>query len=146
MVPISLSEARPRRSAEKTFATRCRICDEVRPRLLRNGECPHFSFLFLNAPAIGPSCAKSQNFPRCNRQRQPDTVMKILPTLMVAALMTAGSAFAASDAPTAMPAAATPVAKHTPSTAHCEKVAHEKKLKGDEEKQFVKDCKAGKKA
>ena len=71
--------------------------------------------------------------------------MKILPTLMVAALLTAGSAFAASDAPTATPAAATP-AKHTPSAAHCEKVAHEKKLKGDEEKQFVKDCKAGKKA
>ena len=72
--------------------------------------------------------------------------MKILPTLMVAALLTAGSAFAASDAPTATPAAATPVAKHGPSTAHCEKVTHEKKLKGDEEKQFVKDCKAGKKA
>ena len=46
----------------------------------------------------------------------------------------------------ATPAAATPVAKHAPSTAHCEKVAHEKKLKGEEEKQFVKDCKAGKKA
>ncbi len=72
--------------------------------------------------------------------------MKILPTLMVAALMTAGSAFAAaSDAPTATPAAATPVAKHN-SVSHCEKVAHEKKLKGDEEKQFVKDCHAGKKA
>jgi hypothetical protein len=72
--------------------------------------------------------------------------MKILPTLMVAAFMTAGSAFAAaSDAPTATPAAATPAEKHN-STAHCEKLAHEKKLKGDEEKQFVKDCKAGKKA
>jgi hypothetical protein len=72
--------------------------------------------------------------------------MKILPTLMVAAFMTAGSAFAATTAtPTATPAAATPVEKHA-STAHCEKVAHEKKLKGDEEKAFVKDCKAGKKA
>jgi len=72
--------------------------------------------------------------------------MKILPTLMVTAFMAAGSAFAATTpAPTATPAAATPVEKHN-STSHCEKAAHEKKLKGDEEKQFVKDCKAGKKA
>ena len=85
-------------------------------------------------------------YPRCNRQRQPDTDMKILPTLMVTAFMTAGSAFAAStQAPTATPAAATPATKHA-STSHCEKLAHEKKLKGDAEKQFVKDCKAGKTA
>lgn len=72
--------------------------------------------------------------------------MKILPTLMVAAFMTAGSAFAAStDTPTATPAAATPAMK-THSASHCEKLAHEKKLKGDEEKTFVKDCRAGKKA
>ena len=72
--------------------------------------------------------------------------MKILPTLMVAALLTAGSAFAATTpAPTATPAAATPAEKHN-STAHCEKLAHEKKLKGEDEKQFVKDCHAGKKA
>jgi hypothetical protein len=73
--------------------------------------------------------------------------MKILPTLMVTAFMTAGSAFAASTPahPTATPAAATPAEKHN-STSHCEKLAHEKKLKGDEEKQFVKDCKAGKTA
>lgn len=71
--------------------------------------------------------------------------MKLLPTLMVAALMTAGSAFAATGTPTATPAAATPVAKHN-SAAHCEKLAHEKKLKGDDEKQFVKDCRTGKKA
>lgn len=72
--------------------------------------------------------------------------MKILPTLMVAALLTAGSAVAAAtETPTATPAAATPVAKHN-SAAHCERVAHEKKLKGDDEKQFVKDCRAGKKA
>jgi hypothetical protein len=68
--------------------------------------------------------------------------MKILPSLMVAALLTAGSAFAAST-PTATPATATPVAKHN-TTMHCEKLAHEKKLKGNEEKQFVKDCRAGK--
>lgn len=72
--------------------------------------------------------------------------MKTLPTLMVAVLLTAGSAFAASTpAPTATSAAATPVAKHN-SLAHCEKAAHEKKLKGDDEKQFVKECRAGKKA
>jgi psiF repeat-containing protein len=72
--------------------------------------------------------------------------MKTLPTLMVAAFLTAGSAFAAAtDAPTATPAAATPAAKPN-SAAHCEKLAHEKKLKGDEEKTFVKDCRAGKKA
>jgi len=29
---------------------------------------------------------------------------------------------------------------------HCEKQAHEKKLTGDEEKKFVKECKEGKKA
>ena len=70
--------------------------------------------------------------------------MKILPTLMLAALLTAGSAIAATT-PTATPAAATPVAKHN-STAHCEKLAHEKKLKGEDEKQFVKECHTGKKA
>jgi hypothetical protein len=65
---------------------------------------------------------------------------------MVAAFLTAGSALAfATEAPTATPAAATPVAKHN-SLSHCEKLAHEKKLKGDEEKQFVKECHAGKKA
>ena len=81
-----------------------------------------------------------QYFPRCNRQHQPDTDMKILPTLTVTAFMTAGSAFAATtQAPTATPAAATPVEKHN-STSHCEKEAKAKKLKGDEEKQFVKDA------
>lgn len=70
--------------------------------------------------------------------------MKILPTLMVAALLTAGSAFAAAETPTATTAAATPVAKHH-TAAHCEKLAHEKKLKGDDEKQYVKDCRDGKK-
>jgi hypothetical protein len=73
--------------------------------------------------------------------------MKMLSTLTLAALMTAGAAFAATT-PTATPAAsATPAAapaKHE-STMHCEKQAKEKKLTGDEEKKFVKDCKEGKK-
>jgi hypothetical protein len=60
--------------------------------------------------------------------------------------MSAGGAFAASTpAPTATPAATVaPATKHN-STMHCEKQAHEKKLTGDEEKKFVKDCKEGKK-
>ena len=71
--------------------------------------------------------------------------MKLFSTLTVAALMTSGSAFAATT-PTATPAAsATPAVKHE-SGMHCEKQAHEKKLTGDEEKKFVKECKEGKKA
>jgi Spy/CpxP family protein refolding chaperone len=72
--------------------------------------------------------------------------MKLLTTLSLAALMSAGSAFAASTpAPTATPAATVaPATKHN-STMHCEKQAHEKKLTGEAEKTFVKDCKEGKK-
>jgi psiF repeat-containing protein len=72
--------------------------------------------------------------------------MKLLTTLSLAALMSAGSAFAAST-PTATPAATVapaPAQKHN-SAAHCEKQAKEKKLTGDAEKTFVKDCKEGKK-
>jgi len=75
--------------------------------------------------------------------------MKMLSMLTVAALMTAGAAFAATT-PTATPAtsatpAAAPAVKHE-SAMHCEKQAKEKKLTGDEEKKFVKECKEGKKA
>jgi hypothetical protein len=70
--------------------------------------------------------------------------MKLLTTLSLAALMSAGSAFAAST-PTATPAATVAPAQKHNSTAHCEKLAKEKKLMGDEEKKFVKDCKEGKK-
>jgi Spy/CpxP family protein refolding chaperone len=72
--------------------------------------------------------------------------MKLLTTLSLVALMSAGSAFAASTpSTTATPAASVaPATKHN-STMHCEKQAHEKKLTGDEEKKFVKDCKEGKK-
>ena len=68
--------------------------------------------------------------------------MKLLPTLTLAALMTAGAAFAAST-PSATPAAKP--AKHE-SSMHCEKQAKEKKLTGDEKDKFVKECKAGNKA
>ena len=70
--------------------------------------------------------------------------MKLLTTLSLAALMSAGGAFAAST-PTATPAATVAPAQKHSSTAHCEKQAKEKKLMGDEEKKFVKECKEGKK-
>jgi hypothetical protein len=72
--------------------------------------------------------------------------MKMIPTLAVAALLGAGTAFAAA-APTATPAAtAKPAAVHTrhASTMHCEKEARAKKLSGAEEKTFVRQCKEGK--
>jgi hypothetical protein len=70
--------------------------------------------------------------------------MKVLTALTLAALMSAGSAFAAST-PTATPAATVAPAQKHNSAAHCEKQAKEKKLMGDEEKKFVKECKEGKK-
>ena len=70
--------------------------------------------------------------------------MKLLTALTLAALMSAGSAFAAST-PTATPAATVAPAQKHNSAAHCEKLAKEKKLMGDEEKKFVKECKEGKK-
>jgi hypothetical protein len=78
------------------------------------------------------------------------TPMKKLLTLTAALLIT-GAAFAAtapagSAAPTATPATrAQPAQKHN-SAMHCEKQAKEKKLTGDAEKEFVKDCREGKKA
>lgn len=73
--------------------------------------------------------------------------MKLLPTLALAALFTAGTAYASSTAPTATPASnATPAAAHARhnSAMHCEKEAKTKKLSGDHEKKFVKECRAGK--
>ena len=74
--------------------------------------------------------------------------MKMLSTLTLAALMSAGAAFAATT-PTATPAtsatpAATP-AKHE-SSSHCDKQAKEKKLTGEAKETFMKECKEGKKA
>ena len=72
--------------------------------------------------------------------------MKLLSTLTLAALFTAGSAFAASTTPTATPASnATPASATRHSAMHCEKEAKAKKLTGDEEKTFVKECREGKK-
>ena len=74
--------------------------------------------------------------------------MKLLSTLTIATLLAAGSAFAASATPTATPAAsAAPASVHAAkhhSAAHCEKEARAKKLSGDDEKKFVKECRAGK--
>jgi Spy/CpxP family protein refolding chaperone len=74
--------------------------------------------------------------------------MKLLSTLTLAALLTSGAVFAATtpgSAPTATPApAAQPAEKHN-SAMHCQKEAKAKNLTGDEEKKFVKDCRAGKK-
>ena len=69
--------------------------------------------------------------------------MKLFTALTLAALMSAGSAFAAST-PTATPAATVAPAQKHNSAAHCEKLAKEKKLMGNEEKKFVKECKEGK--
>jgi Spy/CpxP family protein refolding chaperone len=70
--------------------------------------------------------------------------MKLIATLTLATLMTAGAAFGATT-PTATPASsATPAAgkhaKHEGSM-HCEKQAKEKKLTGQEKDKFVKECK-----
>jgi hypothetical protein len=69
--------------------------------------------------------------------------MKLFTALTLAALMSAGSAFAAST-PTATPAATVAPAQKHNTAAHCEKLAKEKKLMGAEEKKFVKECKEGK--
>ena len=69
--------------------------------------------------------------------------MKLLSTLTLAALMSAGAAFAATT-PTATPASsATPAAttKHE-GKGHCEKQAEAKKLSGDEKDKFMTECKA----
>ena len=72
--------------------------------------------------------------------------MKLISTLTLAALMSAGAAFAATT-PTATPASsATPAAAAKPAHhegMHCDKQAKEKKLTGDEKDQFMKECKAG---
>ncbi len=82
--------------------------------------------------------------------------MKTLITLTLAALMSAGAAFAAHSSSPPMPSAtpagtATPASKSADrhhsihSMAYCEKRAREKSLSGDAEKTFVQDCRAGKK-
>lgn len=70
--------------------------------------------------------------------------MKLLSTLTLAALLSAGAAFAATT-PTATPASsATPAATSTKheGKGHCEKQAEAKKLSGDEKDKFMTECKA----
>ena len=75
--------------------------------------------------------------------------MKLISTLTVAALMSAGAAFAATTPAAPTTPTATPVPSATPADKHtgmrCEKEAKEKNLTGDAEKKFVKDCRAEKK-
>ena len=74
--------------------------------------------------------------------------MKLLPTLTIAALLSAGSAFAASTPTATAGATATPAAapaKHEGGM-HCAREAKEKKLTGDAEKAFIKECKEARKA
>ena len=74
--------------------------------------------------------------------------MKLLPTLTIAALFAAGSAFAESTSPTptATPAStAAPAAKKHNGSMHCEREAKARKLAGEEASRFIKDCKDGKK-
>jgi Spy/CpxP family protein refolding chaperone len=75
--------------------------------------------------------------------------MKLSSTLALGALLVSGAAFSASTpaaAATATPVpAAQPAHKHS-SAMHCEKLARNKGLAGDDEKKFVKECRAGKKA
>jgi hypothetical protein len=77
------------------------------------------------------------------------TPMKMLSTLTAALLIT-GAAFAATapaaSAPTATPATQVQPAQKHNSAMHCEKQAREKKLTGEAEKEFVKECREGKKA
>jgi hypothetical protein len=73
--------------------------------------------------------------------------MKLLSTIAIAALLGAGSAFAATTPTATAGAMATPAAAPAATTAkkeggHCYKQAQEKKLTGDAEKTFVKECKA----
>jgi Spy/CpxP family protein refolding chaperone len=76
--------------------------------------------------------------------------MKILSTLTLGALLITGAAFAATapaaSAPTATPATQVQPAQKHNSAMHCEKQAREKKLTGEAEKEFVKECREGKKA
>lgn len=74
--------------------------------------------------------------------------MKLMSTLALAALLSAGTAFAASTntVPTATPASsATPAAKKHNSSMHCEREARARKLSGDDAAKFIKECKEGRK-
>jgi len=63
--------------------------------------------------------------------------MKLIPALSIAALLAAGSAFAA-DAPAT--ATSKPVAASAKGDHHCRDEANEKKLAGAARKSFIKKC------
>jgi hypothetical protein len=63
--------------------------------------------------------------------------MKLIPALSIAALLAAGSAFAA-DAPAAT--TSKPVAAMAKGDHHCRDEANEKKLAGAARKSFIKKC------
>lgn len=76
--------------------------------------------------------------------------MKLLSTLTIAALVTAG-AVSASTAPTATPASsATPASASSAAKPeggmHCATQAKEKKLTGEAARKFIEECKAAKKS
>jgi hypothetical protein len=64
--------------------------------------------------------------------------MKLIPALSIAALLAAGSAFAA-DAPPAT-TMSKPVAAAAKGDHHCRDEANEKKLAGAARKSFIKKC------
>ena len=69
--------------------------------------------------------------------------MKLLSTLSIAALLVAGSAFAASTPTATAGATATPApAPAARKMGHCERQAKAKNLAGDAAETFVKECKA----
>jgi hypothetical protein len=63
--------------------------------------------------------------------------MKLIPALSIAALLAAGSAFAA-DAPAT--ATSKPVAAAAKSDHHCRDEANDKKLSGAARKSFIRKC------
>jgi hypothetical protein len=69
--------------------------------------------------------------------------MKLIPALSIAALLAAGSAFAA-DAPAT--AQSKPMASASKGDHHCRDEANEKKLAGAARKSFIKKCVADSRA
>jgi psiF repeat len=69
--------------------------------------------------------------------------MKLLSTVAIVAFLTAGSAFAATTPTATAGATATPAsAVKRDGGMHCAKQAREKKLTGDEQAKFIKECRA----
>jgi hypothetical protein len=76
--------------------------------------------------------------------------MKLLSAMTIAALVTAGAAFA-STAPTATPATSVAPATAAPAAKndgdmHCAKQAKDKRLTAEAARKFIKECKEAKKS